>query len=97
MLFTGLTPNSLWFLLIGLLYFDYVLTSGDEITLIWTQKKTLVSYIFLLNRYLPLATGILLFLGESLSYDDPERTNRGLVAVVFKEPKVKIRLNIGNF
>ncbi|PAV18833.1 hypothetical protein PNOK_0567600 [Pyrrhoderma noxium] len=38
----------------GLLYFDYILTSGDEITLIWDQKKTLVSYIFLLNRYLTL-------------------------------------------
>ncbi|PAV18108.1 hypothetical protein PNOK_0659400 [Pyrrhoderma noxium] len=31
---------------------------------------------------------------ESLSYDDPERTNGGLVAVVFKEPKLCQTLSV---
>ncbi|KAH8836024.1 hypothetical protein DL96DRAFT_1576429 [Flagelloscypha sp. PMI_526] len=36
---------------IVLLYYDYFLTIGDEVRLIWTRPKSLGSIVFFLNRY----------------------------------------------
>ncbi|KAJ7152659.1 hypothetical protein C8R43DRAFT_1003209 [Mycena crocata] len=38
-----------------LLFFDFFLTLGDEVECIWKGKKTPMFYIFLMNRYCPMA------------------------------------------
>jgi hypothetical protein len=36
----------------ALLYYDYLLTLFDEIKYVWRNKFSLISYVFVLNRYL---------------------------------------------
>ncbi|KAJ7135876.1 hypothetical protein C8R44DRAFT_869577 [Mycena epipterygia] len=39
----------------ALLFFDFFLTLGDEVECIWKGRKTAMFYIFLMNRYCPMA------------------------------------------
>ena len=39
-----------------ILFYDHLLTFGDEVELIWTAPATYAKYTFLLNRYSVLAT-----------------------------------------
>lgn len=41
--------------------YDHLLTLPEEVALVWTRKFTIVSLIFVLNRYMTLAKMILLF------------------------------------
>ena len=44
-----------------ILYYDYLLTLPDEITFFWRRKRSSVSILFFLNRYLPMASNVLVF------------------------------------
>ncbi|KAJ7487853.1 hypothetical protein FB451DRAFT_1225710 [Mycena latifolia] len=39
----------------ALLFFDFFLTLGDEVNYVWKAKKTPMFYLFLMNRYCPMA------------------------------------------
>ncbi|KAF7289855.1 hypothetical protein MIND_01359900 [Mycena indigotica] len=43
----------------ALLFFDYFLTLADEVELIWKANKTSMFYLFVMNRYCPLAFAII--------------------------------------
>ncbi|KAK7046609.1 hypothetical protein R3P38DRAFT_2689033 [Favolaschia claudopus] len=45
----------------SILIFDFFLTLVDEVELIWKGKKGTVFYLFVMNRYCPLAFGIVTF------------------------------------
>ena len=40
--------------LTALLVYEWCITFSDEVNLFWKNKKSLATFIFLLNRYLPL-------------------------------------------
>ena len=39
-------------MVIALLYYDHMLTFPDEIKLIWCQRFSVISLLFVINRYL---------------------------------------------
>ncbi|KAJ7611150.1 hypothetical protein B0H17DRAFT_721077 [Mycena rosella] len=49
-----------------LLFFDFFLTLGDEVDYVWKARKTPMFYIFLMNRYCPMAFCIITFIYFSI-------------------------------
>ncbi|KAH8836021.1 hypothetical protein DL96DRAFT_1550368 [Flagelloscypha sp. PMI_526] len=47
----GLLNTATFLVAIVFLYYDYLLTFGDEVRLIWTRPKSFGSIVFFLNRY----------------------------------------------
>lgn len=50
-----------------ILYYDYLLTFSDEVRFFWGRKGCSVTYLFFVNRYLPMAghiPGVVKFLGH---------------------------------
>lgn len=39
------------FLRLGILYYDFALTFGDEMKYVWQQPKSGASWLFIINRY----------------------------------------------
>ena len=65
-----------------ILYYDWTLTFGEEYWRIWKSPRTMSSFLFFLNRYLPVL-GV-----RSLSFD----------MVCYAEPCMQdIAVNVGNF
>lgn len=63
--------NYVAFLGFTILVWDQMLTFGDEVEFIWKSRKTLISYLFLLNRYMtPLGFIVCLY-----AYLSPSFTN----------------------
>ncbi|EIW82647.1 hypothetical protein CONPUDRAFT_151712 [Coniophora puteana RWD-64-598 SS2] len=57
----------------SILVWDHMITFGDEVKLIWRQKKTFIVYIFLLNRYIvPLSFVVCFYayLSPTFTYTD---------------------------
>lgn len=48
MLFSDVTLK----VMLGIFYYDYVITVGDEYWYIWNRPKHVGSYLFFLNRYI---------------------------------------------
>lgn len=66
-------PSSIGFVLLpidlraAVLYFDYLLTLGDEVRFVWpTKRLTLVAIVFYLNRYISLLGYIPILFGRYL-------------------------------
>ncbi|KAG2340182.1 hypothetical protein BDR05DRAFT_890453, partial [Suillus weaverae] len=52
-----------------ILVWDHIVTSADEIELIWQRPKSTIVYLFLLNRYLTPLVFIVNLVGEYLAFD----------------------------
>ena len=46
-----IVANSLF---VAILYYDFLLTLGDEVECVWFVRKTISVWLFLVNRYFPL-------------------------------------------
>ncbi|KAF9446754.1 hypothetical protein P691DRAFT_707960 [Macrolepiota fuliginosa MF-IS2] len=57
-----------------ILYYDYLLTLGDEIRLFWSEKLTVTIVIFYLNRYIALLGHIPIIFGRYLLSLSSDRT-----------------------
>ena len=42
----------------GSYVYDYILTFSDEQRLVWPAKRSLIKFIFYLNRYIPLLASV---------------------------------------
>ncbi|KAJ7336196.1 hypothetical protein DFH08DRAFT_965092 [Mycena albidolilacea] len=51
----------------ALIFFDFFLTLADEVQFIWKGKKGTVFYLFLMNRYCPMAFAIITLFGKLFS------------------------------
>lgn len=52
-----------------ILVWDHIVTSADEVELIWQRPKRAIIYLFLLNRYLTPLVFIVNLVGEYLIFE----------------------------
>ena len=60
-----------------ILVYDWLVTLDEEINLFWRKKKTVATYLFLFNRYVPLVYFLSSYSGSSA------RTNKASVVALF--------------
>ncbi|KAJ7727765.1 hypothetical protein B0H16DRAFT_1590148 [Mycena metata] len=60
----------------ALLFFDFFLTLADEVECIWKGKKTTIFYLFIINRYCPMAFCIITLFAYASPFWTYEICNR---------------------
>ncbi|KAJ3490796.1 hypothetical protein NLI96_g1190 [Meripilus lineatus] len=64
--------NRLFLMGVAILYYDFLLTLGDEVECVWCVRKTISVWLFLVNRYFPLLAGIALCAANFIPFETIE-------------------------
>ncbi|KAJ3492239.1 hypothetical protein NLI96_g123 [Meripilus lineatus] len=60
------------FLRLGILYYDFALTFGDEMKYVWQQPKSGASWLFIINRYFSFFADIAVGIGNFLPFESEQ-------------------------